>query len=235
MHSVQIQRSLGIPALGRHLRLLQTPDSVESFQCTQVEPRRIDTSVETRISVTFLALEEGPMLQERSALNNLEEDAPTVGQKVPVAIPPFPFSLHDDRKINDIKEFIKSKEGVGEGNDSIDGSPFMPRKTNLVGGLAVVGDSSFTRKAYTRTEVQKRPRQQRDLDITFMSREEEYPNYDDALVLLAHIANARVKCIMINTGSSTDILYFDVFQKLGISNKDILPMTSTLQDSLETQ
>ncbi|KAJ8505651.1 hypothetical protein OPV22_006537 [Ensete ventricosum] len=33
---------------------------------------------------------------------------------------------------------------------------------------------------------------------------------------------------MVDTGSSADILYFDVFQKLGLTNKDLLPMVSTL-------
>ncbi|RWW04818.1 hypothetical protein BHE74_00047772 [Ensete ventricosum] len=33
---------------------------------------------------------------------------------------------------------------------------------------------------------------------------------------------------MIDTGSSADILYFDAFQKLGMTNRDLTLMTSTL-------
>ncbi|RWV80941.1 hypothetical protein GW17_00057702 [Ensete ventricosum] len=33
---------------------------------------------------------------------------------------------------------------------------------------------------------------------------------------------------MIDTGSSVDILYLDTFQKLGMTNRDLIPMTSTL-------
>ncbi|RWW84293.1 hypothetical protein BHE74_00007110 [Ensete ventricosum] len=50
----------------------------------------------------------------------------------------------------------------------------------IVGGSIVGGDSSSTRKAYTRAEVQKRPRVQRDPEITFKS-ENEYSDHDEAL------------------------------------------------------
>ncbi|RRT37295.1 hypothetical protein B296_00043278 [Ensete ventricosum] len=56
----------------------------------------------------------------------------------------------------------------------------------------------------------------------------EYPDHDDALVISACIANTRVKSIMIDIGSSTAILYFDTFLKLGMTNHDLTPMTSTL-------
>ncbi|RRT68998.1 hypothetical protein B296_00030508 [Ensete ventricosum] len=64
-------------------------------------------------------------------------------------------------------------------------------------------------------------------EITFKS-ESEYPNHDDALVITTRIANVYVKRIMINTGSSANILYFDSFLKFGMTNWDLTPMTSTL-------
>ncbi|RWW34196.1 hypothetical protein GW17_00001037 [Ensete ventricosum] len=42
------------------------------------------------------------------------------------------------------------------------------------------------------------------------------------------MANAYVKRVMIDTGSSADILYFDAFQKLGLTDKDLVTLTSTL-------
>ncbi|RZR71326.1 hypothetical protein BHM03_00004683 [Ensete ventricosum] len=68
---------------------------------------------------------------------------------------------------------------------------------------------------------------QRDPDITFKS-ENKYLDHDDALVISARMANVRLKRIMIDTRSSTDILYFDAFQKLGMTNRDLTPMTLTL-------
>ncbi|RZS06215.1 hypothetical protein BHM03_00036841 [Ensete ventricosum] len=97
----------------------------------------------------------------------------------------------------------------------------------IVGGSAAGGVSSSARKAYARTKVQKRPRPQSDPGITFKS-ESEYPNHDDAMVVTARIANACVKCIMIDTRSSVDILYLDAFHKLRMTNRDLSPTTSTL-------
>ncbi|RRT51732.1 hypothetical protein B296_00050931 [Ensete ventricosum] len=73
----------------------------------------------------------------------------------------------------------------------------------------------------------KRPRPRSDPGFTFES-ESEYPDHDDALVVTTNIANAYVKRIMIDIGSSTDILYLDVFHKLGMTNRDLVPMNSSL-------
>ncbi|RRT67715.1 hypothetical protein B296_00017273 [Ensete ventricosum] len=42
------------------------------------------------------------------------------------------------------------------------------------------------------------------------------------------MANAYVKRVMIDTGSLTDILYFDAFQKLGLTDRYLATLTSTL-------
>ncbi|RRT62545.1 hypothetical protein B296_00026841 [Ensete ventricosum] len=98
----------------------------------------------------------------------------------------------------------------------------------IIGGPTSGGDNPSACKAYAQTTIQKRPRQEPFPEITFRSGEEEYPDHDDALVISTRIANARVKRIMVDTGSSTDILYFDVFQKLGLIDRDLIPMISTL-------
>ncbi|RWV85815.1 hypothetical protein GW17_00052357 [Ensete ventricosum] len=46
--------------------------------------------------------------------------------------------------------------------------------------------------------------------------------------LRANIVNACIRRIMIDAGSSADILYLDAFHKLGMTNRDLIPMTSTL-------
>ncbi|RWW40120.1 hypothetical protein BHE74_00054485 [Ensete ventricosum] len=67
-----------------------------------------------------------------------------------------------------------------------------------------------------------------DLDVTFRSEGEEHSSHDDVLMISIRMANAYVKRVMIDTGSSTDILYFDAFQRLGLTDRDLAPLTSTL-------
>ncbi|RWW36252.1 hypothetical protein BHE74_00058745, partial [Ensete ventricosum] len=67
-----------------------------------------------------------------------------------------------------------------------------------------------------------------DPEITFGDGDDAYPDHDDALVISAQIANARVKRVMVDMGSSPDILYFGAFQKLGLTDKDLLPVITTL-------
>ncbi|RZS23809.1 hypothetical protein BHM03_00056791 [Ensete ventricosum] len=98
----------------------------------------------------------------------------------------------------------------------------------IFGGPASSRDSSSARKAYTQSEVGKRLTHDEELDITFKSGGEEFPCLDDALVISIRMANAYVKRVMINLECSTDILYFDVFQKLGLPDKDLVTLTSTL-------
>lgn len=51
--------------------------------------------------------------------------------------------------------------------------------------------------------------------------EKEIENHENALIIFIKIINAQVKWIMIDIGISTNIIYFDVFQKLGSSTNDL--------------
>ena len=53
------------------------------------------------------------------------------------------------------------------------------------------------------------------------------PNHNAFMVSIKMI-NAQVKRVMIDIDSSTNILYFDVFQKLGLLANDISPMVPSL-------
>lgn len=86
----------------------------------------------------------------------------------------------------------------------------------------------MTRKAYARSMVEKRPRSKPGLEITFGAEEAKFPNHDDALVVSVCIANARVKRVMVDTKSSADMLYLEVFKKLGLTEGDLTPMASSL-------
>ncbi|RZS25635.1 hypothetical protein BHM03_00058860 [Ensete ventricosum] len=81
----------------------------------------------------------------------------------------------------------------------------------IIDGLTSGRDSSLARKAYAQSAIEKRPRRSQDPEITFGDGDNTYPDHDDALVILAQIANARVKRVMVDTGSYADILYFSAF------------------------
>lgn len=68
-----------------------------------------------------------------------------------------------------------------------------------------------------------------DLEIIFKEEEMEYLdlNHDDALVIFMRMVNTLIK-VMINIGSSTNMLYFHAFQKFGILTNDFTPMTFLL-------
>ncbi|RZS26637.1 hypothetical protein BHM03_00059997 [Ensete ventricosum] len=70
----------------------------------------------------------------------------------------------------------------------------------IVDGPASGRDSSSARKAYAWSAIEKRPKSSQDPEITFGDGDNAYPDHDDALVISAQIANARVKQIMMDTG-----------------------------------
>ena len=65
-----------------------------------------------------------------------------------------------------------------------------------------------------------------------MFKEEETENIDpkhiDALVVCLKITNSWVKRNLIDKGSSIDILYYDGFQRISLSIKDLKPISSIL-------
>ncbi|XP_065050262.1 uncharacterized protein LOC135680308 [Musa acuminata AAA Group] len=95
-------------------------------------------------------------------------------------------------------------------------------------GPAVEGSSSTARKAYARSAIEKGPRLELEPEITFEVGEVKRSHHDNALVISIRIANARDKRIMVDTGSSADVLYLDAFKKLGLTKEDLTPIASAL-------
>lgn len=91
----------------------------------------------------------------------------------------------------------------------------------LLGLAAGWGASSFAWKMYTRESQVKRFFLNRDSLIMFREKEVEHLDrkHYDALVISFQIVNALVKSILIDIGSSADIIYYDAFQKNWSNNK----------------
>ncbi|XP_065035977.1 uncharacterized protein LOC135671745 [Musa acuminata AAA Group] len=64
--------------------------------------------------------------------------------------------------------------------------------------------------------------------VAFPPEDVKSPEHDDVLLIMAQITNAHVRRIMIDTGSSTDVLYLDAYQKLGLTKESLKPICSVL-------
>ncbi|XP_064997195.1 uncharacterized protein LOC103995508 [Musa acuminata AAA Group] len=105
----------------------------------------------------------------------------------------------------------------------------VERHINVItGGPASGGISMSGRKAYAHSARVDVPRCGPDLEVAFPPEGTKRPEHDNTLVIMAQIANAQVRRIMIDTRSSTDVLYLDAFQKLGLAKEALEPICSAL-------
>ena len=109
----------------------------------------------------------------------------------------------------------------------------------ISGGFAGGGESSSARKAHLRSirsaemgeiqAVSKLPRL--DNTITFSDSDLEgcqHP-HDDPLVVRAIVANTTVHRVLIDSGSSTDIIFASAFDKMGIGREKLEPVNTHLR------
>ena len=109
----------------------------------------------------------------------------------------------------------------------------------ISGGFAGEGESSSAQKAHLRSirsaeigeiqTVSKRPRL--DTSITFSNSDLEgcqHP-HDDPLVVRAVMANKMVHRVLIDNGSSADIIFASAFDKMGIGREKLEPVSTHLR------
>ena len=109
----------------------------------------------------------------------------------------------------------------------------------ISGGFAGEGESSSARKAHLRSirseevgeiqTVSKLPRL--DITITFSNSDLEgcqYP-HDDPLVVRAIVANTTVHRVLIDNGSSVDIIFASAFDKMGVGREKLEPVNTHLR------
>ena len=107
----------------------------------------------------------------------------------------------------------------------------------IVGGTATTGSSKKARKTYLRMvqnvqlmgSVPKIAR--RESPIIGFSEEDvrrlHHP-HDDALVVSVRVGDYNVHWILVDNGSSADILYYPAFQQMGIDRARLIPTNALL-------
>ncbi|XP_057452759.1 uncharacterized protein LOC130744604 [Lotus japonicus] len=67
-------------------------------------------------------------------------------------------------------------------------------------------------------------------DITFTVRDFEgvQPHEDDPIVVMLRIADYEIERVLLDQGSSADLIYGDAFEKLGLTESDLLPYDGAL-------
>ena len=109
----------------------------------------------------------------------------------------------------------------------------------ISGGFAGGGESSSARKAHLRSirsaeigEIQVVSKQSRlDSSITFSDSDLEgfqHP-HDDPLVVRAIVANKTVHRVLVDNGSSADIIFASAFDKMGIEREKLEPVNTHLR------
>ena len=106
------------------------------------------------------------------------------------------------------------------------------RINSISGGFSGGGLSSSSRKRYvhsiysgvTKPWVIKHP------DIVFTVRDFEgiQPHEDDPMVVMLRIAGYDVKRVLLDQGSSADLIYGDAFEQFGFTDNDLLPYDGSL-------
>ena len=107
----------------------------------------------------------------------------------------------------------------------------------IIGGTAATGSSKKARKTYLRMvqnvqttgSVPKIAR--RESSIIGFSEDDArrlYHSHDDALVVSLRVGDYNVHRMLVDNGSSADILYYPAFQQMGINRARLTPTYTPL-------
>ncbi|KAI3465817.1 hypothetical protein Pfo_022480 [Paulownia fortunei] len=110
-------------------------------------------------------------------------------------------------------------EGPGSGDSS------NARRALL---RAASGVKSHTPSSYLSKQVYQLQTSTEQLTFGESNLEGRREQHNDALVISATLSNFWVKKILVDSGSSADIIFYDVFLKLGIDNAQLSPVNTPL-------
>jgi len=116
----------------------------------------------------------------------------------------------------------------------------LPIIHTILGGFRGGGESNSARKAYARQlddfevySVQKPPKSQKCNPLVIGFSDDDYAGvslpHTDALVITLTIANYQTRRILVDTGSSTDILFKSAFDYMGVPREKVVLVSCQLQ------
>ncbi|XP_077249387.1 uncharacterized protein LOC143888884 [Tasmannia lanceolata] len=102
-----------------------------------------------------------------------------------------------------------------------------------MGGPAAGGTSSAARKAYARRvnavhTCSKKAKTENEISFSDADLDGLILPHDDALVLTMLVANWELRKILVDNGSSADILYYHAFERMMIGDDRLKPANSDL-------
>ncbi|MCH92502.1 hypothetical protein A2U01_0013442, partial [Trifolium medium] len=105
----------------------------------------------------------------------------------------------------------------------------------IAGGFSGGGESNFARKKYVRqvnqiAEMIGKVSFPKTPEPTFSEHDAEgiVPHDNDPLIIQVHIFNWNIKRVLVDSGSSADIMYWDVFIGMRLANEQLQPYNDTL-------
>ena len=124
--------------------------------------------------------------------------------------------------------------GTNEVRDNRRGEENKQTLNTILGGFAGGVESSASRKNYARQimfiDEGSHGFAEKSSDITFSAKDFKsvVPHDNDPMVITLQILNWNIKQVLIDTGSFVDILTYEAFDKMGLSEEQLQPFQSTL-------
>ncbi|XP_057432493.1 uncharacterized protein LOC130725265 [Lotus japonicus] len=143
----------------------------------------------------------------------------------------------DDRRrtpTTDKKETLATRKKGAEETFNKDLEPPVGTINTIVGGFGGGGDTVSARRRQVRavTSVQEYETlfgfHHPNIVISSADFEGIKTHKDDHVVVIVRINSFNVRRVLLDQGSSADIIYGDAFDQLGLTDKDLMPYTGTL-------
>ncbi|XP_057432518.1 uncharacterized protein LOC130725292 [Lotus japonicus] len=141
---------------------------------------------------------------------------------------------HQRTLTTDEKETLTTRRKGPEETFDKDLKPLVGTVNTIVGGFGGGGDTPSARRRHARAvaSVQEYVTSFgfRHPDIVISSADFQgiKTNRDDHVVIMVRINSFNVRRVLLDQGSSADIIYGDAFEQLGLTDRDLMPYTGTL-------